>query len=397
MTIYEESTKKRMRKFTTAKISMLVVCCFSTIVFGQADPPLSGFTIQSFDLLVREMVYDSKRNLVYATVGNNGPHANRLVTICPRSAQIVGSLSVGLDPEQLAISSDCERVYIGVNSERSFRVWAPATGSLSPHHPIFAQFDDPAIAEDLKVFPGDSSIVVISADEVGTSISGELVIYNEFGDEICHMHSGNELIFSDENTLITHRFNSSQDIRKHHFDGQTLTFIDSINSNEIGTGFELIGTGIVSTNGVVFDPDSLHLLGTFPTFGNPEWIELDDTVYFFSGATLRLFDRNTFLQVDSISTGFAGSNSRNLVHAGENRLAVSSGNQAGIIYNVPATSKNIDSQLGDVNGDCEINLEDIAPFVDILISKTYLFEADINQDFIVDLMDVQPFVQALSK
>ena len=53
------------------------------------------------------------------------------------------------------------------------------------------------------------------------------------------------------------------------------------------------------------------------------------------------------------------------------------------------------SKNGDVNRDGSINLEDVSPFVDALISGCYQVEADMNQDSVVDLLDVQMFVDAM--
>ena len=52
--------------------------------------------------------------------------------------------------------------------------------------------------------------------------------------------------------------------------------------------------------------------------------------------------------------------------------------------------------LGDVNNDGDINLLDVAPFVEVLTKGGFQAEADINQDETVDLLDVAPFVDLLS-
>ena len=52
--------------------------------------------------------------------------------------------------------------------------------------------------------------------------------------------------------------------------------------------------------------------------------------------------------------------------------------------------------LGDINGDGEVNLLDVQPFVDLLSSGDFQAEADINQDGVVSLLDVDPFVALLS-
>lgn len=52
--------------------------------------------------------------------------------------------------------------------------------------------------------------------------------------------------------------------------------------------------------------------------------------------------------------------------------------------------------LGDVNCDNEVNLLDVAPFVDLVTTGGFSEKADINTDGTVDLLDVAPFVALLS-
>ena len=51
--------------------------------------------------------------------------------------------------------------------------------------------------------------------------------------------------------------------------------------------------------------------------------------------------------------------------------------------------------LGDVNGDGNVDLLDVQPFVNLLQSGGYQAEADINRDGVVNLLDVDPFVTLL--
>ena len=53
--------------------------------------------------------------------------------------------------------------------------------------------------------------------------------------------------------------------------------------------------------------------------------------------------------------------------------------------------------IGDVNKDCNINLLDIDPFVELLADNGYSTEADINQDGILNLLDVSEFIGLLSE
>ena len=51
---------------------------------------------------------------------------------------------------------------------------------------------------------------------------------------------------------------------------------------------------------------------------------------------------------------------------------------------------------GDINGDSQVNLLDVGPFVDAVSDGQYVAAADINCDGSVDLLDVGPFVALLS-
>ena len=57
---------------------------------------------------------------------------------------------------------------------------------------------------------------------------------------------------------------------------------------------------------------------------------------------------------------------------------------------------NLQSVLGDVNLDGEVNLLDVQPFVVLLQNSGYQDEADINQDGLLNLLDVEPFVSLLA-
>ena len=51
--------------------------------------------------------------------------------------------------------------------------------------------------------------------------------------------------------------------------------------------------------------------------------------------------------------------------------------------------------IGDVNLDGVVNLLDISPFIDLLLSGGYSVEADINGDGAVNSLDIDPFIEIL--
>ena len=54
------------------------------------------------------------------------------------------------------------------------------------------------------------------------------------------------------------------------------------------------------------------------------------------------------------------------------------------------------SVLGDVDQNGDIDFSDIAPFIALLASSTYQFEADVDGNGNVDFFDIQPFIDILA-
>ena len=50
----------------------------------------------------------------------------------------------------------------------------------------------------------------------------------------------------------------------------------------------------------------------------------------------------------------------------------------------------------DVNRDGMVSFLDIAPFIALLTSGDFQFEADCNEDNLVNFLDIAPFISALS-
>lgn len=149
-------------------------------------------------------------------------------------------------------------------------------------------------------------------------------------------------------------------------------------------------------------------------------LEQDDTLYFsvddfainFNNSGFVPFSANELVS-DSFDTNpaaIAGSTPRD----GQTPDFSSSGNEirfgyvilSGILTGGPTltTTARIDnlsitvsSQIvGDINCDGEVNLLDVAPFVELITTGGFLDKADVNEDGVVDLLDVSPFVALLS-
>ena len=71
------------------------------------------------------------------------------------------------------------------------------------------------------------------------------------------------------------------------------------------------------------------------------------------------------------------------------------GDMAGIAFSVDTISIS-DLLCGDVSLDGFVNFLDIAPFIELLSSNTYLEQADCNQDGVLDFLDIAFFIDILA-
>ncbi len=112
--------------------------------------------------------------------------------------------------------------------------------------------------------------------------------------------------------------------------------------------------------------------------------------------TLRAFDVDGQL-IDAVSNSTPPSqfDVYEIKAPGIARIELSQDSDGGLFDNLTFSTP-IAGILGDVNCDGEVNLLDVAPFIDTLTTDPFNPKADINQDGVVDLLDVAPFVELLS-
>jgi hypothetical protein len=119
--------------------------------------------IAAVSLTNRDVVYDSLRNVFYASVPGSVPTRGNTVTRISATGQIQASVSVGKDPGKLAISDDGQYLYVALTGEPGIArvnlgtfatdfVFQLGTGSLG----------GPLYAEDLAVVPGNAHRVVVA-------------------------------------------------------------------------------------------------------------------------------------------------------------------------------------------------------------------------------------------
>jgi hypothetical protein len=338
-----------------------ISACFLFLLFFTSTARaalLDSSFLTMVPIAARDVVYDPTRNLVYASVPSTAgvPYGNTIISLDPVSHSIVGSVFVGSEPNRLAISSDASRVYVGIDGARSFTWWQTTNNTVGQLVPIKSHFGDPAIAQNLAVSPLDPSVVVVSKDEVGSTASGDLQVFQNstsLSVPSPTFNDANEITFVNGNTLVSlDNADTSYLLARWSFTGSALSRAATAGSLITGfsTHIESHDGLIFASNGMVVNPATMALLGTFAVQSNSavEPLSNPNRTYFVgpktasdSTLTLQVFDDQTFVPL--ASTNFPAlkitGSVVELVRAGDNAFAfVTSGGQLGFINVVPEPS-----------------------------------------------------------
>lgn len=134
--------------------------------------PLSSFLTadgQSLDIGIvhRDLVYDSVRNVYYASVpGSVIGAGNSIATIDPSTGSVAHSAPVGSDPNPLALAADGSSLYVGLDGTGEVVKLAlpslTASGRMRlPVSPLFGQSHAQAIA----VSPADPDVAAVTSND----------------------------------------------------------------------------------------------------------------------------------------------------------------------------------------------------------------------------------------
>jgi hypothetical protein len=145
----------------------------------------AGFEItRSLALDAKHLVADSKRKLLYATVGGTATmNPNSLVVIDPVSLSVKQAVTLGSDPSSLAMSDDGSTLWVGMDGAFAVRrvdlTTSPPTAGAQFTLPR-GQFGDSVAAGPLAVLPGAPASLAVSLHHWGYSPSfyGAVVLDN---------------------------------------------------------------------------------------------------------------------------------------------------------------------------------------------------------------------------
>ena len=295
-----------------------------------ADGPLANAKVSlPLQIGAEQIVYDRKRDLIYATCGTGAPapYKNCLVTISPNTFQVIDSIPVGTNPRSLAISENGRRLYIGIFDDYSFRFLDLATRELGPPTQLSLNGGEAALPVCLTVAPDSAMKVMVASEALYTSAEERIEVFGA-GGRLSEAGTGlgpQFMTFINPTTLIGIRPNLS--VFKYHYDGQSLTLLDKYDSDFPGWTFQHCRGLIYTSVGKIIDPITMEVVGQLPGmfyFGSRiVTSEAENTALVMSLEVLRLHDLDTQEILDEIDLyQQIGEFCVELIYAGENHLAL---------------------------------------------------------------------------
>ncbi|HEX8456694.1 MAG TPA: Calx-beta domain-containing protein [Pyrinomonadaceae bacterium] len=135
-------------------------------------PPVFPKNVRELSLPNNDIVYDSRRGVIYASVpAYAASYGNSVAAVDPKTGAVVSAINVGPDPGKLALSRDGHYLYVALNGAQAVRrvdldLQRPdlqfAIAPVQQTFPPFGQFPQPIFAIDMEVLPESPQSVVVA-------------------------------------------------------------------------------------------------------------------------------------------------------------------------------------------------------------------------------------------
>ncbi len=361
--LYLVKPSSNVLAFNTTSAELYFINISAIPLNSSATPPPPVDTLPQtpgvavLDLAVNDLVYDSSRDRIYASVPDSeGELANSIVAIDPGQAAVTTSYAAGPNPMRVAISDDDSELYFAMglidNTAEyiggGLRRIDLASGTITAE---YATSPPPASniilsIPDLVVLPGEPhSVAVIENFQVQGTVS----IFDDTTPRPVSADNPYLCASIQPSATASRLYCYDGDVSSFAFsrlavDSSGVTLVDSSGPGLVGGNAQILFNNgrVYSTNGKIIDPEKYQLLGSVPANG-PVAVD-GNTAYWLETGTsstpsmiLQAFDATTFAPISSrtINVGTIIPNSTNitrLIPCGQGRLAFGVGNQVFIVY-----------------------------------------------------------------
>jgi hypothetical protein len=277
--------------------------------------------IRILSFATNDIIYDKSRQKIYASIPSTATsNPNSITVIDPVTGNIGPSLAVGTEPTKLAISDDGQFLYVGLNGEGAVRRVLLSSFTVDIKFSLGPAINGCGIFRtvDLKVLPGTPQSVAISRAGTLCFPDFTVVIYDN------GLQRSNTTP-EDRPPMTSITFPQSPSTLYGYDGASTGSEFVTMAIDSLGVSIANITTGLISefevgivfdagriyvSNGVVIDPVSRTLVGTFqaPLLTFQSLVKPDSSVgrvFFFSGGrpgipfTLLAFNMSTLQSTGS--------------------------------------------------------------------------------------------------
>jgi hypothetical protein len=152
---------------TFASLGEFPVTVFNPAPGGGESAALTLTSYQTITMSPTALVYNPTTSLLYAAIGSTATtNPNTVAVVDPVAGTVKQFVTVGSDPEKLALSGDGQFLYVGENGASSIQRINTSTLTIDETMAL-PSLGEPPIVSDLKVVPGSPNSVVVALGFTG--------------------------------------------------------------------------------------------------------------------------------------------------------------------------------------------------------------------------------------
>ena len=300
-------------------------------------------------ILANDVAFNSQTGMLYASVPSSAglPYGNRLVEISMVDGAITRSVFVGSEPGPIGMSPDAAMAYVGLNGAAAVR---PVDLTTMTAGTQFSLGGSPGLGtyypERLAVMPGSPDVVAVTRTDccgsAGVAIFKDgVALPNSQG----YPYPGSSSVaFGSQPTTLYGYDNDDSGFTLSRMQLDADGIASTAVQNGVLTGYNVFivsdGDIVISTGGGAADGLSLQRIGTYTLGGNIFFLfdavvadHVTSSVVLVAGNVLHVFDRDTYLEVNTVYGGGSGA-AKNAVSCGAACVAVLYGSQIIVVRDV---------------------------------------------------------------
>ncbi len=297
--------------------------------------------MRTINLTAQDLLYDPTRDLLYASVPSwDSTLPNSLVSINVPTGTVDSAISIGTDPNRLAMAADGSTLYAGLDSNYAVRRVNLISQTAEIEFTLGSGFCGSFRAADMVVLENDPHAVVVSRRNSSCSPSHEgLAVYDDGVPRPGSTpgHSGSTSIEPSNNANILYGYNSESTkfgfrVMSVYTTGITTTSLTQGLISGFGVSIHYVNGLIYASSGAVINPETLSLVGSYAINTNYRSLVVPDITsgrtyflnYSFIGdpSRLQVFDLATFAPIYETELPDMVGRPLRMVQIGPNLLAV---------------------------------------------------------------------------